>query len=79
MKNFLEDMKALNVQNREVAVIENGSWAIRSGDLISEFLDDEMKQMTVLNDRITIASHLKEGQEEELDDLAKTIKDSLRA
>ena len=79
MKSFLEDMKALNVQNREVAVIENGWWAIRSGDLISEFLDDEMKQMTVLNDRITIASHLKEGQEEELDELAKTIKDSLRA
>lgn len=75
---FLEDMKALNVQNRTFAVIENGSWAIRSGDLISDFLDNKMKTITVLNDRLTIASHLKEGQEEELDNLALTIKESMR-
>ncbi len=78
MLSFLEDMKALNVQNRTVAVIENGSWAIRSGDLISEFLDEQMKTMTVLNDRLTIASRLKDGQEEELDGLALSIKESMR-
>ncbi|HAM30327.1 MAG TPA: FprA family A-type flavoprotein, partial [Erysipelotrichaceae bacterium] len=78
MLSFLEDMKALNVQNRTFAVIENGSWAIRSGDLISDFLDNKMKTITVLNDRLTIASHLKEGQEEELDNLALTIKESMR-
>ena len=32
MKNFLEDMKALNMQNRTFALIENGSWACKSGD-----------------------------------------------
>lgn len=78
MKNFLEDMKALNVQNRTFAIIENGSWAIRSGDLISQFLDEEMKTITILNDKVTIASHLKEGQSEEIDDLALEIKESMR-
>lgn len=78
MKNFLEDMKALNVQNRTFAIIENGSWAIRSGDLISQFLDEHMKTITVLNDRVTIASHLKEGQNEEIEDLALEIKESMR-
>ena len=31
MANFIEDMKALNVQNRTVSIIENGSWAPQSG------------------------------------------------
>ena len=56
MKSFLHDMKALNVQNRMVALIENGSWATKSGDLMEEFIDNEMKQMTILNQRLSIAS-----------------------
>ena len=78
MLNFLEDMKALNVQNRVFALIENGSWAIRSGDLIHRFLDEEMKTITVLNERVTVASHLGENQEEDLGLLADAVADSLR-
>ncbi|HCE78058.1 MAG TPA: FprA family A-type flavoprotein [Lachnospiraceae bacterium] len=78
MLNFLEDMKALNVQNRVFALIENGSWAIRSGDLIHRFLDEEMKTITVLNERVTVASHLGENQEEDLGMLADAVADSLR-
>lgn len=78
MLNFLEDMKALNVQNRVFALIENGSWAIRSGDLIHQFLDEEMKTITVLNERVTVASHLGENQEEDLGLLADAVADSLR-
>ena len=48
MLNFLHDMKALNVQNRKVAVIENGSWAPTSGQLIADFLDEEMKMMNMI-------------------------------
>jgi flavorubredoxin len=32
MHNYLQDMKALNLQNRTFAIIENGSWACKSGD-----------------------------------------------
>lgn len=79
MLNFLEDMKALNVQNRTAALIENGSWAIMSGDLMNRFLDEEMKQITVLNERLTIASRLKEGAKDDLDLLADSIADSVRS
>ncbi len=34
MHDFLMDMKALNLQNRTFALIENGSWAVKSGDLM---------------------------------------------
>src|SRR5699024_1026733 len=38
MKNFLADMAALNVQNRTVGIIENGTWACTSGDKIEEYI-----------------------------------------
>ncbi|MGI6117674.1 MAG: FprA family A-type flavoprotein [Bilifractor sp.] len=79
MLNFLNDMKALNVQNRTFALVENGSWAIMSGDLMYRFLDEEMKQITVLNERMTIASHMHEDAEDELDTLAASIIDSMKS
>lgn len=78
MHNFLADMKALNLQNRMVALVENGSWAVKSGDLMQKFLDEEMKQMTVLNLRLSMASSLPGSKENELDQLADAIADSVR-
>ncbi len=78
MYNFLHDMKALNLQKRTVALIENGSWACRSGDLMKDYLDDEMKLMTVLNSRLSLASALPEDKEDELDALAEAIVDDLK-
>jgi flavorubredoxin len=78
MHNFLLDMKALNVQNRTCAIVESGSWAIRSGDLIHDILDKEMKQMTILNERLSVASHLHESETEDLSILADSILDSMR-
>jgi flavorubredoxin len=78
MNDFLMDMKALNVQNRTVAIIENGSWACKSGDLIEEFIRKELKNMTVLGDRLSMASTLKEEKEPELDRLADAILESMK-
>ena len=78
MHNFLMDMKALNLQNRTCAIIENGSWAPKSGDLMQKFLDEELKCMTVLNERLSLASSLKEDQADELDALAAAIADDLQ-
>lgn len=78
MHNFLIDMKALNVQNRTVAIIENGSWAVKSGDLMQKFLDEEMKNMTVLNERVSMASSLHEDKVTELETLANAILDSIK-
>ena len=77
MHNYLMDMKALNVQNRTVAIVENGSWACKSGDLMKEFLDG-MKQMTVINERLTMVSSLNEEKQDEMDMLVDSILDSMK-
>ena len=78
MHNFLMDMKALNLQNRTVTLIENGSWAVKSGDLMQKFLEDEMKNMTVLNDRLSMASALHPDKASELQALAGAIVESMQ-
>ena len=77
MHNFLMDMKALNMHNRTFALIENGSWACKSGDLMQKFIDEELKDMTVLNERLSIASSMGADKNIELDALANAIIDSM--
>lgn len=77
MHNYLMDMKALNVQNRTVAIVENGSWACKSGDLMVEFLDD-MKQISILNERLTMVSSLNKEKIDEMDILVDGIIESMK-
>ena len=77
MHNFLMDMKALNLQNRTFAIIENGSWACKSGDLMQKFVDEQLKNMTVLNERLSLASSLNADKAVELDHLADAIVESV--
>ena len=79
MHNFLMDMKALNLQNRTFAVIENGCWAVKSGDLMSAFITDQLKNMTLLNERLSLASSLNESKATELENLADAIVESVKA
>lgn len=76
MANFIEDMKALNVQNRTVSIIENGSWAPQSGKIMRAMLG-EMKDMTVLEKSLTVRSALKEDQLAVLDEITAEILASL--
>lgn len=78
MQNFLMDMKHLNVQNRTFAVIENGSWAPQAGGLISQFLEEEMKNIYQLEEPITITSSLNELTAPELSALADSIAESIQ-
>jgi len=78
MHDFLADMKALNLQNRTVAIMENGSWACKSGDLMEKFLDEELKQMTVLSSRVSMASSLRKDRADELDALADAIAEDVK-
>ena len=73
MHNFLEDMKALNQQNRTFAIIENGSWASKSGDLMEQFIKEQLKNMEILNERICVASSLLPDKAAELDAMADCI------
>lgn len=79
MYNYLHDLKALDVRNRTFALIENGSWAPKSGDLMEEFLDNELKLMDVLNERLLVTSALKDANEHEMDGLADSIIDNMKS
>ncbi len=72
MESFLYDLAAHNIQNRVVAIIENGSWAPTSGKLMREVLE-KCKNMTVLGETMTIKSAMKEDQLTQLDAIADAI------
>ena len=72
MENLLLDLKAHNLQNRTAAVIENGSWGPQSGKLTREILS-AMKNMTVLEDVVTLKSAVQAPQRQALEDLADVL------
>ena len=76
IENLLAHMKALAVQNRTVAVMDNGTWAATAGKQIVKQLE-EMKNMTVLDQKLSIKSTLKADQEEILDAFAQQIIDAM--
>ena len=53
---------------------ENGSWACKSGDLMQAFIDEELKNMTVLNERLSLASSLQADKAAELDQDRKSTR-----
>lgn len=79
MHDFLMHMKALNMQKRTVGIIENGSWASKSGSLMKDFLDNQMKQMSILNSEVSMISALNDNNKSEMDNLVDSIIDSMEA
>ena len=78
MKNYLEDMKALNLQNRAVTIIDNGSWAPQAGEKMEKYLDEEMKLMDVLPEQLNMVSSLKAMKEPDMDAIVEGIQDSIK-
>ena len=77
MEHVLIDLKAHNLQNRTVALMENGSWGVLSGKQMKEIIGS-MKNMTILEQMVTVKSSLKESQMEELDSMADAIAESMK-
>lgn len=78
MHNYLMDMKALNLQKRTFAIVENGSWACTSGKLMRQFLEEEMKNMNVLDEKVSLNSALTEDNLPDLDALADSLAESVK-
>ena len=78
MKNFLVDLEALNVQNRTVALIENGSWACTVGDKMEEYMDENLRMFDVLNERVTLNTSLNEANENDMNALADSVIESMK-
>ncbi len=72
MANFLHDMKALNLQNRTIGLLENGSWAPAAGRQIQAMLQ-EMKDVRVLDPVVTVRSSLKGETLSQLDRLKENL------
>ena len=77
METLLHDIVAHNLQNRTVALIENGTWAPTAGGLMRKLLSG-LRGIDILEDSLTVRSSLKEDQLEALDRMAAAIAASIR-
>ncbi len=76
MEHLLLELKAHNLQNRTVALMENGSWAPVAGKKMKEIFDS-MKNIRLLEETAVIRSSMKENQMEQVGALAKAIVESM--
>ncbi len=77
MENLLNDIVAHNLQNRTIALVENGTWAPTAGGLMREKLS-ALRNCTILNDTLTLHSSLKEDQMAQVDALVATVVGSMK-
>lgn len=77
MENLLNDMKALNVQKRTVAFVENGTWAATAARQMRAKVE-ELKDMTILDTQVSVKSSLKTEQEAQMDELCAAIVNSMK-
>lgn len=78
MKDYLMHMQALNLQNRTFAILENGSWAPKSGALMTQFVEEHLKNSEVLETQVSMASALNEGKAAEMDAMTDAILESMK-
>ena len=65
IEHFLNDMKALNVQNKKIALMENGTWAPMAGKHMRAIVES-MKNMEIVEPVISIKSALQPAQMEDV-------------
>ena len=76
MENLVHDIVHHNLQNRTIALMENGSWAPTAAGLMrAEF--QKLKNCTILDETVSIKSTLKESQLVDVDAMAQAIYDSM--
>ena len=72
MENLIHDLVAHNLQNRTVAIIENGTWAATSGKLIRAELE-KCKNISILENTLSLKSSLKQEQLADVDALVEAV------
>ena len=78
MEALISELKAHAFQNRDVAVIENGTWALSAGKKITEALEG-MKNIRFLFPTISVKSSLKDEGLPLLEELAEKAVESVNA
>ena len=78
MENLVHDIVHHNLQNRTIAMVENGSWATTAAGLMrAEF--QKLKNCTILDEGVSIRSSLKEDQLAQMEALADALVASMPA
>lgn len=77
MENLIHNLAAHNIQNRSIALMENGTWAPVSAKQMTEGLSS-LKNVAFLEEHLTIKSSLKADQETSLDALADAIAEAAK-
>ncbi len=72
MEDFLHHLKAKNYQKRTVGLIENGSWAPMAAKQMRAILET-MKNITVLDDVVSIKSVMKDENIEQMNKLRDSL------
>lgn len=72
MEDFLHHLKAKSYQARTVALIENGSWAPSANKTMADILS-QMKDITILEQKVTIRGAVKNADEQALGLLADEL------
>lgn len=72
MENLLRDLAAHNLQNRKIALLENGTWGPAAANEMKKILSP-LKGTEFIGDTITIKSSMKASTMDQLDVLADAI------
>ena len=72
MNLFITMLKEKNYQNRNLAIVENGTWAPNAANVIKKSLG-ELKDINIVEPIITIKSKLNEETKKKLEELAENI------
>jgi len=72
MYDFLHHLQIKAWQNREVAIIENGSWAPSAARVMKQMVE-EMKNITIKGDTVTLRGVMKDSDIPSLEALADAI------
>ncbi len=75
---YLHDMKALNLQKRKFALIENGSWAPKSGTLLQAFKAPQHKQAEEFDAQGSVSSSMQDANVGEMDALVDALVESIK-
>lgn len=78
METVIQELLAHNFQNRTVAILENGSWAPASGNLMRSRLL-KCKNITVLEEPVTVRSTVKPSVFDQIIQIAEKLAESVKA
>ena len=72
MEEFLRLVKAKNIQNKKIAIVENGTWAPSAARTMKELLEG-CTNIRIMEPHVTIKSTLKPDTIEQLNDLVENF------